>query len=108
MKRDLKIYQSWVTVLNMLPLIMDLSLIHILETLEYLKNRGYPLGIVTTKLKVAADVGLNTFDLKKYFDVVIGLDDVKVTKPDPEGIIKAMEDVYKRQVYDMFTLLSSN
>ena len=63
----------------------------VVETLEYLKNRGYPLGIVTTKLKVAADVGLNTFDLKKYFDVVIGLDDVKVTKPDPEGIVKAME-----------------
>lgn len=61
------------------------------ETLEYLKNKGYPLAVVTTKLKVAADVGLNIFDLQKYFDVVIGLDDVKITKPDPEGIIKAME-----------------
>ena len=47
-----------------------------------------------------ADVGLNTFDLKKYFDVVIGLDDVKVTKPDPEGIIKAMELLgVKKAVY---------
>lgn len=72
----------------------------VVETLEYLKNRGYPLGIVTTKLKVAADVGLNTFDLKKYFDVVIGLDDVKVTKPDPEGIVKAMELLgVKKAVY---------
>ena len=61
------------------------------ETLKYLKDRGYPLGIVTTKLKVAANVGLDTFDLHKYFDVVIGLDDVKATKPDPEGILKAME-----------------
>lgn len=72
----------------------------VVETLEYLKNRGYPLGIVTTKLKVAADVGLNAFDLKKYFDVVIGLDDVKVTKPDPEGIVKAMELLgVKKAVY---------
>lgn len=63
----------------------------VIETLEYLKDKGYPMAIVTTKLKVAANVGLDIFDLHKYFDVVIGLDDVKVTKPDPEGILKAME-----------------
>ena len=33
-------------------------------------------------------------------DVVIGLDDVKVTKPDPEGIVKAMELLgVKKAVY---------
>lgn len=63
----------------------------VIETLEYLKAKGYRMAIVTTKLKVAANVGLDIFDLHKYFDVVIGLDDVKVTKPDPEGILKAME-----------------
>ena len=63
----------------------------VIETLEYLKNKDYPLAIVTTKLKIAADIGLNTFDLKKYFDVVIGYDDVRTTKPDPEGILKAMK-----------------
>lgn len=65
----------------------------VIETLEYLKAKGYPLAIVTTKLKVAAYVGLNTFDLNKYFDIIIGLDDVKFTKPDPEGILKAMEQL---------------
>lgn len=62
----------------------------VIETLQYLKDKGYPLAIVTTKFRKAADVGLNAFDLQKYFDVVIGLDDVKATKPDPEGILKAM------------------
>lgn len=65
----------------------------VIETLDYLKAKGYPLAIVTTKLKVAAYIGLNTFDLNKYFDIVIGLDDVKFTKPDPEGILKAMEQL---------------
>lgn len=61
------------------------------ETLQYLKAKGYPLAIVTTKFKVAAYVGLDTFHLTKYFDVVIGLDDVKETKPNPEGVNLAME-----------------
>ena len=63
----------------------------VIETLEYLKEKEYPLAIVTSKLKVAADIGLNAFDLRKYFDVIIGYDDVKATKPDPEGILKAMK-----------------
>lgn len=63
------------------------------ETLEYLKKQGYPLAIVTTKFKEAAYVGLDTFHLTKYFDVVIGLDDVVITKPNPEGVFKAMEQL---------------
>lgn len=61
------------------------------NTLAILKEKGYPLAIVTTKMKVAAYVGLDTFHLTKYFDVVIGLDDVAETKPNPEGIYKAMK-----------------
>lgn len=62
----------------------------VVDTLEDLKNKGYLMAIVTTKLKIAANVGLDIFNLQKYFDVVIGLDDVKRTKPDPEGILTAM------------------
>lgn len=61
------------------------------KTLQVLKQKGYPLAIVTTKMKVAAYVGLDSFDLTKYFDAVIGLDDVKETKPNPEGIYQAMD-----------------
>lgn len=60
------------------------------ETLKYLKEEGYPMAIVTTKLLVAANVGLDVFDLQSYFDVVVGMDDVTLTKPDPEGIFKAL------------------
>ena len=60
------------------------------ETLETLKNKGYPLAVVTTKYSKAAYLGLDLFDLTQYFDVVLGMDNVNRVKPDPEGILKAM------------------
>lgn len=63
----------------------------VIETLETLKEEGYPMAIVTTKALVAANVGIELFQLSKYFDVVVSLDDVKNSKPDPEGIYKAMK-----------------
>lgn len=63
----------------------------VIDTLEELKKEGYPMAIVTTKAAVAANVGIDLFDLNSYFDVVVTLDDVKVTKPDPEGIYLAMQ-----------------
>lgn len=60
------------------------------ETLETLKNKGYPLAVVTTKYSKAAYLGLDLFDLTQYFDVVLGMDNVNRVKPDSEGILKAM------------------
>lgn len=62
------------------------------ETLKRLKTKGYPLAVVTTKKKDAALLGLELFDIKKFFDIIIGMDDVKCVKPDPEGIIKVMKE----------------
>lgn len=64
---------------------------YVKETLHQLKNLGFPLGIVTTKVKDAVYIGLDLFDLREYFDVIIGHDDVIHSKPDPEGIFKALE-----------------
>lgn len=60
------------------------------ETLETLKTKGCPLAVVTTKYSKAAYLGLDLFDLTQYFDVVLGMDNVNRVKPDPEGILKAM------------------
>lgn len=64
---------------------------YVIEVLELLKEKEYPMAIVTTKAVDAALIGLKLFDLEKYFDVIIGLDDVANLKPDPEGIYKALE-----------------
>lgn len=66
----------------------------VIETLERLKKEQYPLAIVTTKYSIAANIGLDLFDLHKYFDTMIALDDVEKTKPDPEGILKAMKQLH--------------
>ena len=47
------------------------------EMLEYLKKQGFLLGVVTTKYKEAAYLGLDLFNITQYFDVVIGENDVK-------------------------------
>lgn len=60
------------------------------ETLQYLKDKGYPMGIITTKGHKPLMVGLETFDLKQYFDVTVAGDEVENQKPDPEGINKAL------------------
>lgn len=61
------------------------------ETLQALKEKGYPLAVVTTKYTPAALIGLDLFDLTQYFDVIIGGETVTNSKPDPEGIYKVME-----------------
>lgn len=63
------------------------------ETLKTLKEKGYPLAVVTTKYREAAFIGLDLFDISQYFDVVIGGEEVAHSKPHPEGIYRAMEKV---------------
>lgn len=61
------------------------------DTLKFLKKKGYKLGIVSSKRKEIILLGLDLFDLTKYFDVIIGGDEVEKPKPAPEGINKAIE-----------------
>ncbi len=63
----------------------------VIETLKELKEKGYRLGVVTSKFRDSAKHGMDLFELSDYFDVLIGLDDVQHHKPDPEGILKAMD-----------------
>jgi len=49
------------------------------------------LGVVTTKTSKYSRELLEHFDLMKYFDVLIGREDVEKPKPDPEPIIKALK-----------------
>ncbi len=52
---------------------------------------GYAkLGIVTTKTSEYSRILLEHFDLMKYFDVLIGREDVEHPKPNPEPVNKAL------------------
>ncbi|MEG0422912.1 MAG: prolipoprotein diacylglyceryl transferase [Erysipelotrichaceae bacterium] len=65
------------------------------ETLTYLKENGYDLAIVSNKTKETVSYGLDFCELNDFFEVIIGCEDIKNTKPDPEGIMKACKDLYR-------------
>ncbi len=54
-------------------------------------NEFATLGIVTTKTGRYSKVLMEYFELMKYFDVLIGREDVEMPKPDAEPILKALE-----------------
>ncbi|MHB1393786.1 MAG: pyrophosphatase PpaX [Clostridia bacterium] len=61
------------------------------ELLEELVKQGFTLALVTSKRRKAALMGLDLFDIKKYFDVFIALEDTELHKPNPAPVIKALE-----------------
>lgn len=59
--------------------------------LKYLKSKNIKLGVVTSKANDTATNDLKIVNLLNYFDVIVGFDNVKNHKPDPESLLKAAE-----------------
>lgn len=64
---------------------------NIKECLEQLKEAGCILAVVTSKRSKLAHRGLELFDIKKYFSVIVTVDDTEYHKPHPEPVLKALE-----------------
>lgn len=60
------------------------------ETVKALKEKGYKIGIVTTKIRETTNMGLKLTKLEPFFDVIVTIDDVENVKPHPEPIQKAL------------------
>lgn len=65
----------------------------VLDTVQTLKEKGYKLGVVTTKRHDVTMKGLSLMKLDKFFEVIVAYDHVTKTKPDPEPILKALEQL---------------
>ena len=63
------------------------------ETIQTLKERGYKLAVVTTKRLDVTLKGLRLMNLEKYFEVIVAYEHVTKTKPDPEPIFNALEQL---------------
>lgn len=61
------------------------------ETLARLKDRGLRLGVVTSKRRASAEVGLELTGLSGFFDVLVCHGETTKAKPDPEPILRAIE-----------------
>ena len=63
------------------------------EVITRLRDRGYKLGIVTSKNRSSTLRGLARAGLDGQFDVLVTADDVDKPKPDPEPVHRALEQL---------------
>lgn len=61
------------------------------ETLCKLREQGCKTAIVTTKFRYRIDAIMNRYDASDLFDAIVGSEDVKAEKPDPEGLLWTIE-----------------
>ena len=62
------------------------------DVLLGLKDRGYKIAIVTTKYHYRIEQILNRYDCRELVDGIVGAEDVKIEKPNPEGILRVITD----------------
>ncbi len=92
---DASIIQEMIDYYRYLYVRYEFDYIHLypntIEMLQELKNRGYNLGIVTTKFKVSAMPSITHYGLDQWITSYCFLDDIKEHKPHPEPIFFALK-----------------
>ena len=58
-----------------------------------LKERGYKLGIVTSRYARSTMIGLEKYDVAKHFDAIVTCEQTTRHKPDPEPVLVALETI---------------
>lgn len=61
------------------------------ELLVDLKDQGYKVGVVTSRLRETTMIGLKDKGIDNLFDLVVTAEDTKKHKPNPDPILKAVE-----------------
>lgn len=65
--------------------------------LKILKSQGAQIGIISTKFRFRIREMVDQHFPKDFFDIIIGGEDVKQAKPDPQGIKKALRRLHRRK-----------
>ncbi|MCA9725030.1 MAG: pyrophosphatase PpaX [Kurthia sp.] len=65
----------------------------VVEVLTQLKRAGLKLAIVSTKRREAILTGLHVLGVEELFDVIISNDEVEHTKPHPEPVLLALQEL---------------
>lgn len=67
------------------------------ELFKTLKEKGYKIGIVSSKMHHLVVRALEVTNLLEYVDVVVGSEDVKRHKPHPEGLLLAAKTLKSKK-----------
>jgi beta-phosphoglucomutase len=81
-----KAYQQRLEQLESLPIYPGLT-----DFLEQLKTKGLQIGLVTGALKSEVKLILDRANIASYFNVIVAGDDIKTSKPLPDGYLLAIE-----------------
>ena len=65
----------------------------VVETVDFIRAAGHPVGVVTSKTTWLARRGLDHVGLGPHFDVVVGCDSCDRHKPDPQPVHVALESL---------------
>ena len=60
------------------------------STMRLLRQQGMKLGIVSTKFRYRIESILQRDNVRDWFDVIVGGEDVTSHKPNPEGLLQAI------------------
>ncbi len=63
------------------------------DLLQKLEDAGLPMGIVTSKRAYSTNIGLDDFDLRRFFQAIITKESTDRHKPDPEPVLEAMRQL---------------
>ena len=66
----------------------------VLETLDWLKEQGIKLTIATSRNTASLKEFVAALNLSKYFSYMLGGDDTKLLKPNPEPVMKTQKDLF--------------
>ena len=65
--------------------------------LKALKKRGAQIGIISTKYRYRIHEMVDQHFPNKFFDIIIGGEDVKKAKPSPQGLLKALRCLHRKK-----------
>ncbi|HBG22114.1 MAG TPA: haloacid dehalogenase [Peptococcaceae bacterium] len=63
------------------------------KTLNHLQEKGYHIGVVTSKRRKATRKSLDITELEKYLEVVVSVEDACKPKPNPDCLLAALQQI---------------
>lgn len=86
LKRKAQAYQQYLDNIEKLPLYPGLE-----DLIFQVRSQKLKLVVVSGALRSEIELVLNRADLAQYFPVIVSGDDIKTSKPEPDGYLLAVE-----------------